>query len=160
MRRKGQYSRALATFRRAHELSRGQPDWSTLAEQGLHDCERALALEPKFATLTKGGAQPTDNFERRTLAQMCHDKALYAVGNTILGPGLPSRSQVGRRLEDRRPISCCLAAALAGSGQGNDEPLPGEADLAHLRSQAREWVAADLVQWTKQLATSAARGAP
>src|SRR5262249_48111777 len=52
--------------------------------------------------------------------------------------------------------NAACAAAMAGCGQGKDEPPPDEATRAKLRRQALDWLRADLTLRTKQLATNPA----
>jgi serine/threonine-protein kinase len=51
-----------------------------------------------------------------------------------------------------RYIAAC-AAALAGAGQGKDDPPPDEAARSRFRTQARDWLRADLGLISRQLDT-------
>jgi hypothetical protein len=52
-------------------------------------------------------------------------------------------------LQHRYNAAC--AAALAGSGQGQDRPALDETARARWRQQAREWLNSDLAAWAKIL---------
>ena len=53
------------------------------------------------------------------------------------------------QVQNRYNAAC--TAALAGCGQGKDEPPPDEGARARWRKQAIEWLKADLAFWTKQV---------
>jgi hypothetical protein len=55
------------------------------------------------------------------------------------------------RAQYRYDAAC--AAALAGAGQGADQPPPDEPAKARWRRQARDWLRADLAHWTQQAET-------
>ncbi|MFO0960018.1 MAG: hypothetical protein U0800_21720 [Isosphaeraceae bacterium] len=53
-------------------------------------------------------------------------------------------------VEDRQAqhlYNAACAAALASTGQGKDDPPPDEAERARLRTQARDWLDAELTAW-------------
>ena len=62
-----------------------------------------------------------------------------------LGEEEPSR--ISRHTATRHNATCY--AALAGVGQGEDDPRPDEAARDRLRAQARDWLRADLRLWSK-----------
>jgi hypothetical protein len=53
--------------------------------------------------------------------------------------------------QNRYNAAC--AAARAGNGEGKDEPALDEAGKARWRTQAIDWLKADLAYWTKQVET-------
>src|SRR5207249_3460740 len=63
-------------------------------------------------------------------------------------PGLADDRQAGHR------YNAACAAALAGSGQGIDDPPPDEAARARLRARALGWLQADLAAWSRLLDTA------
>jgi hypothetical protein len=62
-------------------------------------------------------------------------------------------SKLSQDIQANHRCDAACAAALAGSGQGNDEPPLDEAGEARWRKQAVEWLRADLAYWTKQVET-------
>ena len=55
-----------------------------------------------------------------------------------------------RRQAGQRYNAAC-AAALAGCGQGTDDPKPDDAARASLRRQALDWLKAERAAWAKLL---------
>jgi tetratricopeptide (TPR) repeat protein len=154
LRKKGRYPEALAAYRRGHEMGSKQPEqpgWPTPWREFLRKCERAVAIEPRFAAMIKGEAHPADIAERLTLAEMCHDKAMSAAAARFWCGVFKADPLLAEDLKAANRYSAACDAALAGSGRGKDEPPPDEKDRADLRSQAREWLRADLVLRSKQL---------
>src|SRR5262249_45302699 len=49
--------------------------------------------------------------------------------------------------------NAACAAALAGSGQGKDDPPLDEVTKTRWRKQALDWLEADLAEWSKLLAS-------
>jgi hypothetical protein len=63
------------------------------------------------------------------------------------GPGAVPYATLAERLGTTE--GAARAAARAGCGQGKDEPPPDAAARAELRSRARDWLEADLAQWSE-----------
>jgi hypothetical protein len=65
--------------------------------------------------------------------------------------------------ESRNPqnrYNAACAAALAGCGQGKDEPAPDEAQKAKLRGQALAWLQAELAVWSQIIEKGPAQARP
>jgi hypothetical protein len=56
-------------------------------------------------------------------------------------------------MQSTNRYNAACAAALAGSGQGKDDPPLDEAAKARWRKQAIDWLRADLAAWSKILAS-------
>jgi hypothetical protein len=65
---------------------------------------------------------------------------------------LEKRLADDRRAQHRYNAAC--AAALAGCGQGKDDPRPSDDQKANLCRQALDWLSAELGTWAKLLATA------
>jgi serine/threonine-protein kinase len=52
-------------------------------------------------------------------------------------------------MQAQHRYNAACAAALAGCGQGKDDPPLDEAGKAHWRKQALDWLKADLAVWSK-----------
>ena len=116
-----------------------------------------VALDARLSAAIKGDQYPKDNAERLRLAQRAYDKALHATAVRLWAEALAADPKLGddRRAQHRYNAAC--AAALAGSGQGKDEPKPDDAARAKLRNQALDWLKAELSAW-KRVSTLAAPG--
>jgi serine/threonine-protein kinase len=82
---------------------------------------------------------------------MAYDAKRYAAAARLWSEALAADAKLG---DDRQPghrYNAACAAALAGSGQGTDDPKPDDAARAKLRGQALDWLRAELTAWAKLL---------
>jgi tetratricopeptide (TPR) repeat protein len=134
--------------------------------EGLAEAERELAtlrdsdpanvtLDARLPAIIKGDQQPTDEADRLALANRAYNKALHVTAARLLGEVLAVNPKLGddRRALVRYNAACC--AALAGCGQGNDDPPPDEAARTRLRNQALDWLRDELAAWSKVLESGA-----
>ncbi len=94
-----------------------------------------------------------DDAERIQLADRAYQKALHATSACLFAEAIASDPKLA---DDRQAVhryNAACAAALAGCGQGKDEPPPNEAAKTKLRQLAREWLQAELAAWAKVLET-------
>ena len=151
LRRQGDYAGSLAMLRRGHELGSRQPGWPYPSAQWLAQAERMAALAARLPALLKGEDRPRDVVERLTLARMCYDTKRHAAAARFWAEALAAEPKLGddRRAGHRYNAAC--AAALAGAGQGTDDPKPDDAAWAGLRGQALDWLKAERAAWAKVL---------
>jgi serine/threonine-protein kinase len=112
-----------------------------------------IALDARLAKVTKGDAAPRDNDERVQMAQRAYQKRLHAASARLWSEAFAADP---KRVDDRLgtpAYDAACAAALAGVGQGNDDPRPAEATRAKLREQALHWLQAELSAWRKEART-------
>ncbi len=151
LRRRGDYAGALAMLRRGHELGARQPGWRYPSARWLAEAERMASLAPRLPALLKGEDRPKDVAERLDIAQLCYETKRFAAAARFLAEAMAADPGLGddRRAAHRYNAAC--AAALAGSGQGADDPKPDEAARPGLRGQALDWLKAERVAWAKVL---------
>jgi hypothetical protein len=113
-----------------------------------------VALDARLAAVLKGNESPKDNTERLQLAQRAYDKALHSSATRLWIEALAADPRLtdDRRAQHRYNAAC--AAALAGNGQGKDDPTPDDAAKAKLRAQALAWLTDELAAWTRLLKTA------
>jgi serine/threonine-protein kinase len=147
-----QFAEALPFLRRGHELDSKNPNWPYPSGEWVQDCERLLHLKSKLPLLLSGEEEPADVADRIALAHFCsqHKKCHVAAVRFFAAafaeqPVLATNPQVSHRYNAAR------AAALAGCGQGKDDPPPDDAAKAKLRRQALDWLRADLALWAARL---------
>ena len=174
LRAQGDFAGSLAMFRKGHELGSKQPGWRHPSAQWVADAEGKATLAPRLTAVLKGKDRPKDNAERLSLASMCQESNRFAAAARLTAEALetdpklgdvlqrPSRRHqqlpsfpngnihVGTLLGSRRHDAASYAA-LAGVGQGVDDPRPDEAARNRLRTQARDWIRADLELCSKKL---------
>jgi serine/threonine-protein kinase len=109
------------------------------------------ALADRLPAVLKGEDRPKAADEGLTLAQMCYEKALHAAAARLWADALSAEPKLAEDRQTLHRYNAACAAALAGTGQGRDEQPPDEAAKAKLRSQALDWLKAELAAWTKLL---------
>ena len=116
----------------------------------LRDSDPAMvALDARLSAIIRGDQQPKDNRERLQLAQRAYDKALHAAAAKLWADALDADPKLAEDRQAQHRYNAACAAALAGCGQGKDDPAPDDAAKAKLREQARAWLQAELAAWTK-----------
>jgi eukaryotic-like serine/threonine-protein kinase len=110
-----------------------------------------LALSRRLPVILRGEENPRDSTERLTLAQMAYDRAHFTAAARLWAESFQMQPKLADDMQLQNRYNAACAAALAGSGQGKDDPPLDEAAKARWRRQAIEWLNADLVFWTKQV---------
>ena len=146
----GRFDDAIATFRRIREMNRVQPGhvWQADAEITATEAERS---QISHLSVALKGAQPPDTAEAAALAQFASSRSLHAAAARFWSLALAGNPKMG---DDRRAsprYDAARAAALAGCGQGKDEPPPDDAAKAKLRAQSLEWLNTELASWSGAL---------
>jgi hypothetical protein len=109
------------------------------------------ALAERLPAMLKGEDRPNDVPERLVLAQMCYDTKRYAAAARFWAEAMEADPKLGDDRRGGHRYNAACAAALAASGQAKDEPLSGATTTAKLRSQAFDWLKAELAAWAKIL---------
>jgi len=92
-------------------------------------------------------------------ADMAHDRKLFAAAARLRAHALEANPKLGDDLQAAHRYSAPCSAALAGSGEGTDNPPPHEAGRAKLRLQALDWLKAD-VDLRRRQVQKQAQGTP
>jgi hypothetical protein len=85
------------------------------------------------------------------LAYRAYEKKLHASSARLFDEALKGDPKLADDRQAQHRYNAACAAALAGCGQGKDEPAPDDAAKARLREQALNWLLAELEIWTKLL---------
>jgi serine/threonine-protein kinase len=116
----------------------------------LRDSDPALiALDARLSAILKGDQRSKDNRERLALAQRAYDKGLHAGSAKLWAEAFEADPKTAETRDPQNRYNAACAAALAGCGQGKDDPAPDSATQARLREQARGWLVAELAVWAK-----------
>jgi serine/threonine-protein kinase len=134
--------------------------------------EAEAMILPNLPAFLQGKHQPQDNDERLALLAICQAQGLYGVCAQLYvdafatDPGLAAASAAEclsraamekerihriRVLKTEPRFLAARCAALAGCGLGADGPELDDVERMRWRTQAREWLRADLGVWTKTL---------
>ncbi len=132
----------------------GRPGWRYPSAQWVADAERLAALAARLPALLKGEDRPKDVADRLALAQMCYDTKRHAAAARFWAEALAADPKLGDDRQAGHRYNAACAAALAGAGQGTDDPKPDDAARARLRGQALDWLKAERAAWAKVLDSS------
>jgi serine/threonine-protein kinase len=111
--------------------------------------ERLIALDARLPAVLRGEERPMDAAELAGFAELCYGKQLFATSARLWKEAFAARLGLAEAPSAGSRFPAARAAARAGCGQGKDEPPPDVAALAELRSRARDWLRADLAQWSE-----------
>jgi serine/threonine-protein kinase len=143
----GRFGDAQAATRRClNLLPANDPRRATYTAQ-LGHCESLIALEPRLPAILGGEIKPADVAERLRWIEVCRFKKEYACATRLFAdlfaeqPTLVNAVQLGHR------YNAACAAALAGCGENATHLMDSE--RARWRTQALQWLRADLTVWTQ-----------
>jgi len=89
--------------------------------------------------------------ERMGFADLFYDRKQFAAAARIWAEALEADPKLAESRQLQYPYNAACNAALAGSGQGQDEPPPDDAERAKFRGQALRWLTAELAAWSRVL---------
>jgi hypothetical protein len=121
-------------------------------EGQLQRCQRLRALEGRLPAIVQGTDRPAAA-DCLDLAELCFVKDHYATAARLYAEALAATPQLTEDLRAGHRFNAARAAALAGSGHGDDVAGLGKLELAGLRKQARDWLGLDLAAWAKKVDT-------
>jgi tetratricopeptide (TPR) repeat protein len=123
-----------------------------LAELVASDTQVKAIDERLMAVLN--GAAAKDNVEKLSLAQYANRTKRFAAAARLWSEAIQSDPKLAEDRQSQHVYNASCAAALAGCGQGNDEPPPDDSTKAKLREQARTWLGDELRIWKELLETA------
>jgi tetratricopeptide (TPR) repeat protein len=140
----GRFTEALRELERGHALGSKRPGWPYPSAQWVRGCEQLVALEAKLPALLRGEVQPADSGEAVMLAMMGSQKQLPGAAARFWSQAFQAEPKLADDINLKHRYNAACAAALAGAGQGKDEPPLDEAAKAGWRRRAIDWLKADL----------------
>jgi len=152
LRTKGSLNEAVAALRKAEELLRGRsnPNADEI-DRELKTTERLVELDRKLPVILAGKARPLDALETLGFARLCHDKKLHGASARFWAEAFQAQAKLADDMKVQNRYNAACDAALAGSGQGKDEPPLDKETMVRWRKQAIVWLKADLTAWSKVL---------
>jgi tetratricopeptide (TPR) repeat protein len=151
LRQLGDYAGSLAETRKAHELGSKRANWKEPSAEWVAEAERMAAMAPRLSAVLKGDDRPRDIAERLTFAQMAYDREHFAAAARLWAEALEADPARANHLGAAHRYNAACAAALAGSGKAVDHSPPDKAARSRFRTQAHDWLRADLALRGKQL---------
>jgi serine/threonine-protein kinase len=106
---------------------------------------------PNLSAFLNGEYQPKDSKERLELIEPCRFRERYCTVARLYGDVFAAEPKLADDLKAAHRYRAACAAALAGTGQGNDAAKLNDDGRARLRQQALDWLRADLAMQTNRL---------
>jgi serine/threonine-protein kinase len=154
--KRAQFPEAAAVLKKALGLfAQGDPRRERVQEQ-LQECQRFMILDARLSSVLRKSDKPANADEQIGFAQLCIGKRLYAAAAQFFTDAFALKPELAEGTHTRYRYNAACAAALAGGGRGEDGAEQGDAERAHWRAQARQWLRADLDAWARQLKSSLA----
>ncbi len=122
--------------------------------------ERQIALAGRLPDVISGKDKPATLAECLDFAQLCYDRKFYAASARLWAEAFAKDPKVVADRARQHRYNAACAAALAGCGQGKDEPPPDDVAKSALRKQALEWLKAEHAEWAKFLETGPPQAHP
>ncbi len=151
LRSRGDFVGQFAELRKARDLGRNSPTFGTQLERELAATERQASLAHRLQAVLAGKVKPADAAESLAFAQLCHRKELYGSSARFWAGAFQAQPGLADDMQAQHRYNAACAAALAGCGQGKDNPPLDESAKARCRKQAIDWLKADLAVWSKVL---------
>ncbi len=161
LRSRGESAEAVAELRKALDLARRtNPQLARQIERALTATEQRASLARRLPDVLAGKASPADANETLFFAQLCYQKKLYVASARFWVEAFQAQPKLIDDMQAQHRYNAACAAALAGCGQGKDDPPPDEAARARWHRQAIDWLKSDLAAWTKILDTGPPQARP
>ncbi len=148
---RGEFVEAVAALRRARELAWRDPDFARRIGLALTAAERQASLTAKLPAVLAGKMKPGDAAETLEFALLCYLKGLHGASARFWTEAFQAEPKLADDLQAHHRYNAACAAAMAGCGQGKDQPPLDDASRIHRRRQALEWLKADLAVWSRTL---------
>jgi tetratricopeptide (TPR) repeat protein len=141
-------------------LNRALGDLSGLVEAErqlveLSETDPAMAaLDARLRAIIRGQQRPKDAAERLRFAQRAYELTRFAAAARMWQEALELDPRLGDDRHAQHRYNAACAAALAGCGQGKDDPPPSDDQKTKFRQQTLDWLTAELRAWAKLLETA------
>jgi tetratricopeptide (TPR) repeat protein len=147
----GQFAEALAAFERGDALGSKRPGWNYPSGQLVVRCRRLLELDRQRPAVLRGEIKPAAG-DWIELARLCLKyKRLNAAAAHFYQEAFAARPESAEQRKPYQRYNAACAAARAAAGQGDDAAGLAAGERSRWRSQALEWLQAELAYWGKQL---------
>ena len=141
----------MASLRQARILAGSDTSFASAIDRTLEGAQRMAALSPRLQAILKGADRPANAAEAADFGRLATLKAEYSASARLYAEAFKADPKLADDLAAAHRYNAACSAALAGCGQGKDDPAPDEAGRAKLRRQALDWLTADLALRSQQL---------
>jgi tetratricopeptide (TPR) repeat protein len=136
----------VTTFRRIRAQAGDDKAVVGWIDSAISLTERIAALGPRLPRITHRVGGSSSYY-----ADWCSRRQFFAASAGLWSAALEVDSSLSEGPDRNCRFRAACAAAMAGCGQGKDDPPPDETAKTKLRRQAMEWLKADLTALSKLL---------
>lgn len=153
---KGRFDEAKTAFKVYLDSLSPDDKGRDAVEDLFRRCDRMSKLDRRWTAIMKGEDKLTDGAESAYFAELCQNKKRYADAARFYADAFAMNPALADDLRRGHRYNAACAAALAvsepseGSAQGPDVD---DAARSQRRSQARQWLRADLDAWARLIDT-------
>jgi serine/threonine-protein kinase len=143
---RGRFEDAKDEFRRADTL-----DPRGAAAEQVRRCDRFIDLTRRLPLVLKGEEKPASAAEYMEFAFLCMQRyQRYFAGASLYSRAFVRDENLANDVLSGQRFNAACAAAMAGTGQGQDAADLDDMQKAYWRKKALEWLRADLNLWAKR----------
>ena len=145
------FSEAKKEYQRGHQLGMTNPRWAQPSGRWVSECESLVELAPKLPAFLKGDLQPASALEQTRLGLLCLFKHVDAASARFFKQAFTADPGLAKDIDSQDRYNAACAAVLAGTGQSLEQPPLDDAVQSQWRSQALNWLKADLGALSERL---------
>jgi serine/threonine-protein kinase len=150
LRSRSELAAALSELRTARDLAGNRPNLAAMIERELRATERQASLAARLPEVLAGRYTPYGPAETLGFAWLCYQKKLHGRSAGFWAETFQAVPKLADDMQTQHRYNAACAAALAGYGEGKDNPALDGSAKARWRQQALDWLRADLAHWTKE----------
>jgi hypothetical protein len=109
--------------------------------------ERLVDLEGRLPAVIGGEDKPKHAAEGIEFASFAYQIKRFGPSARLYDESLRADPNLAEDMKAENRYNAACAAALAGAGKGDDKPPLDEKEKTRWRTQALDWLRADLVFW-------------
>ncbi len=136
------------------------PDSPSRSSAELTATEQQASLAARLPDVLAGKTQARRCGRILGFAQLCYEKKLHGASARLWAEAFRSQPKLADDMQAQHRYNAACAAALAGCGQGKDDPPLDDAARTRWRKQAIDWLKADLAAWSKILESGPPQARP
>jgi serine/threonine protein kinase/Flp pilus assembly protein TadD len=136
----------IRVLRQIREHAGGEPAVVDWIDSAISLTERIATLGPRLPRIAHSASRNDFSY-----ADGCSDRRFFAASASLWSAAFAVDPTLVENLDEEYRYKAACAAAMAGCGQGKDDPPPDETSKATLRRQAIESLRAELAARIKRL---------
>jgi serine/threonine protein kinase len=147
----GRLTESLEAFRHGHLLGTQLPGWRSPSEQWVREAERLVELDHRLPAILRGDAAPASAAEALEMASLCQHpaKRFHAAAVRLAAAAFAAEPKLADDLDAQPRYNAACSAVLAAAREAADARALSDTAAAELRSQALQWLRADLALYAR-----------